>query len=288
MERRSCIQERDHVDKSEGLTENPEHCYIEYWHLKRRPFENVPDPRFYFPSEKHETARQRVLFGIRRHKGAVMLTGGIGCGKTLLSRALIMILPRSQYDVALVANPALPTSEFFREILHQFGLDDTGSKVAMLHRLDDRLLGNARAGIDTVLVVDEAQAIRCDRVFEELRLLMNFQLNDRPLMTLVLLGQPELRARVARIPQINQRIAVRYHLEPYTPTETCAYIRARMTAAGVRREVFTKEAIGSIFETSGGVSRVINTLCDYCLLFGAMQRLRAIDASLVAEAARAL
>jgi general secretion pathway protein A len=274
-------------DKARAVDAAENH-YEEYWHLKQRPFENVPDPRFYVPSDKHETARQRVLFGIHGRKGAVMLTGAVGCGKTLLSRALILSLPQSRYDVALVANPALPASEFFREILHQFGLDDGGSKVAMLHRLNDRLLSNARAGVDTVLVVDEAQAIRRDRVFEELRLLMNFQLNDRPLITLVLLGQPELRARVERIPQLNQRIAVRYHLEPFTPEETRAYIVARMAAAGVKREVFTKEAIGAIFDASNGVCRVINTLCDYCLLFGAMQRLLVVNATMVAQAANAL
>lgn len=260
--------------------------YEQYWGLRGRPFENVPDPRFYVPSANHETARQRILYGIQARKGALMLTGEIGCGKTLLSRALILNLPPSKYDVALVANPALPAADFLVEVLYQLGVEESGSKVHLLHRLNDRLLANYQKGLDTVVVVDEAQAIEEDRIFEDLRLLINFQLNDRFLMTLVLLGQPELKLRIAEIPQLNQRVAIRYHLDPFTVDETQRYLSARLAAVGVHHQIFTKDAAVLIHERSGGVCRVINTLGDGCLLVGSLEGARVIDTRLVEHACR--
>ncbi len=262
------------------------HHHTNHWGFQAAPFENVPDPEYYFPSEKHEEARQRLLYGIQAKKGAVMLTGEIGCGKTLLSRALILDLPQDQYDIALVTNPALPPLDFLTEILYQFGLETTGSKAELIHRLNARLLENQRKGLDTVLVVDEAQSIPDDYTFEDLRLLLNFQLNNRFLMTIVLLGQPELKGRVEGIPQLAQRIAVRYHLEPFSAEETRQYIRSRLKTAGTSEEVFTKDAVFEIVQRTRGVSRLINGLCDTCLFLGAQAQLREIDASVVGRAAR--
>lgn len=258
--------------------------YEDYWGLREAPFENVPDPRYYFPSVKHESARQRLRYGIQARKGAVMLTGEIGCGKTLLSRELIVNLPRSQYDIGLVANPALQAGEFLSEVLYQFGVEPAGSKVEQVRGLNERLLTNHEQGLDTVLIVDEAQAIEDDHVFEDLRLLLNFQLNHRFLLTLVLMGQPELKERVERNPQLNQRISIRYHLAPFNAEETRDYIVTRMTAAGCQHEVFTKDAACQIFEHTRGVCRLINTLCDLCLLLGAMDKAERIDAGLVDHA----
>ena len=251
--------------------------YEQHWGLQSPPFENVPDPRFYVPSIKHETARQRILYGIQARKGAVMLTGEIGSGKTLLSRALILNLPRAKYDVSLLANPSLPEKQFLGEILYQFGLPVGGSKSVQLRRLNEHLLSNARQGLDTVLVIDEAQTILEDRTFDEVRLLMNYQMNDRFLLTLVLLGQPELRERVSRIPQLMQRIAVRYHLERFDLEETQAYIHGRLAAAGCTRTVFAREAIEAIHRHTGGVCRLINALCDLCLFNGAQGKSDRID-----------
>jgi general secretion pathway protein A len=147
--------------------------------------------------------------------------------------------------------------------------------------LNERLQLNAQRGISSVLVVDEAQAIERVKAFEELRLLTNFQLNDRFLLTVVLIGQPELRLRVAGIPQLNQRIAVRAHLGPFTEEETMSYITARMNAVTHRAEVFTKEAIAVIYEQSRGIGRLINALCDQCLLGGAIEKVSQVDGQLV-------
>jgi general secretion pathway protein A len=258
--------------------------YEDYWGLQEAPFENVPDPRYYFPSVKHESARQRLRYGIQGRKGAVMLTGEIGCGKTLLSRELIVSLPRSQYDIALVTNPALQAGDFLSEVLYQFGIEPAGSKAEQVRRLNAKLLTNHEQGLETVLIVDEAQAIEDDHVFEDLRLLLNFQLNYRFLLTLVLMGQPELKARAERNPQLNQRISVRYHLAPFNAEETRDYIVTRMMTAGCRHEVFTKDAICRIYEHTCGVCRLINSLCDFCLLLGAIDKTERIDAGLVDQA----
>ena len=255
--------------------------YTLYWGLKAFPFDNVPDPRFYVPCSQHDAAHKWLSYGIQTRKGILLLTGDIGCGKTLLSRRLIVGLSPAQYDVALVANPALSPSELLDEVLSQFGLDIVPSKAGRLQTLNERLELNARRGINSVLVVDEAQAIESVKGFEELRLLTNFQLNDRFLLTVVLIGQPELRYRVEEIPQLNQRIAVRAHLGPFTAEQTTSYIAARMEVATHRTDVFTKEAVRVIFEQSKGIGRLINALCDHCLFAGAIEHVSEIDDRLV-------
>jgi general secretion pathway protein A len=255
--------------------------YTTYWGLRAFPFDNVPDPRFYVPCSQHDAAHRWLSYGIHTRKGILLLTGDIGCGKTLLSRRLIVGLSPARYDVALVANPALSPSELLDEVLSQFGLDLVQSKAARLQTLNTRLELNAQRGISSVLVVDEAQAIESVKGFEELRLLTNFQLNDRFLLTVVLIGQPELRHRVEEISQLNQRIAVRAHLGPFTAEETTSYIEARMGAATDRTDVFTKEAVTAIYEQSQGIGRLINALCDQCLFAGAIERLSQVDHRLV-------
>lgn len=270
-----------YATRDDDGTMNSEINYAMYWGLQTLPFDNVPDPRFYVPSTQHDTAHQWLSYGIRTRKGMLLLTGDIGCGKTLLSRRLVVGLSPTQYDVALVANPALSPSELLDEVLFQFGLDLVRSKAGRLRTLNERLQSNAQRGISSVLVVDEAQAIERVKAFEELRLLTNFQLNDRFLLTVVLIGQPELRHRIASIPQLNQRIAVRAHLGPFTAEETASYITVRMGVATHRTDVFTKEAMAVIYEQSQGIGRRINALCDQCLFAGAIESASQIDDRLV-------
>jgi len=208
--------------------------------------------------------------------------------RRIVSRRLIVGLLPAQYDVALVANPALSPSELLDEVLSQFGLGLVRSKAGRLRTLNARLELNARNGISSVLVVDEAQAIERVQAFEELRLLTNFQLNDRFLLTVVLIGQPELCHRIAEIPQLNQRIAVRAHLGPFTAEETTAYITARMGAATHRTDVFTKEAIAVIYDQSKGIGRLINALCDQCLFAGAVEHVSQIDDRIVQQVGKVI
>jgi general secretion pathway protein A len=258
--------------------------YTLYWGLAGFPFDNVPDPRFYVPCSQHDAAYRWLDYGVRNRKGMLLLTGDIGCGKTLLSRRLIVGLSPSQYDVALVANPALSPSELLDEVLSQFGLGLVQSKAGRLQTLNERLQLNAQHGISSVLVVDEAQAVESVKGFEELRLLTNFQLNNRFLLTVVLIGQPELRHLVEEIPQLNQRIAVRAHVGSFTAEETTSYIMGRMAAMTRRTDVFTKEAVAVIYEQTKGIGRLVNALCDRCLFAGAIERVSQIDARFVERA----
>lgn len=255
--------------------------YTKYWRLRAFPFDNVPDPRFYVPCSQHDAAHRWLSYGVQAGKGLLLLTGDVGCGKTLLSRRFIVGLLPARYDVALVVNPALSPSELLDEVLSQFGLGRMRSKGRRLQTLNERLQSNAQRGINSVLIVDEAQAIESAKGFEDLRLLTNFQLNDRFLLTIVLIGQPELRRRVAGIPQLNQRIAVRTHIGPFTSEETTSYIVARMGSVTERTDVFTKEAMARIYEQSKGIGRLINALCDQCLFAGAIEGVAQIDERLV-------
>jgi general secretion pathway protein A len=259
--------------------------YTEHWGLQEMPFENTPNPKYYFPSPNHEEALQRLLYGIEARKGAVILTGEIGCGKTLLSRTLMDHLAEDKYDTALIADPSFEDAQLFREVLYQLGIDSAGSELDLRHRLNDRLLDNLKRGVDTVLIIDEAQVIRDDQMFETLRLLLNFQLNDRFLLTLVLLGQPELRTRLQRLDQFYQRVAIRYHLGPFSEAEVASYIRFRLAVAGCKREIFTRDACSLIFQACGGIPRKVNTLCDLCLLLSAMEKATVVDRKIVGRAA---
>ncbi len=261
--------------------------YADYWGLKSLPFENVPDPRFYFPSSQHEEGLHRMLYAVTQRKGAAMLTGEVGCGKTLLSREFLSHLRDDRFNVAMITNPSFPAQQFLYEVLYQFGIETTGNrKVSMLHRFNEHLLNNDERQIQSVLVVDEAQTISDNQVLEELRLLLNFQRNDRFLLTLVLLGQPELREKLWTIPQFAQRIGLQYHLMPLEPSEVERYIKFRLLAAGGPEELFDGEAVQLISECSKGIPRVINNLCDLCLLSGCLAKASRIDAGLVQMVAR--
>ncbi|MFQ5930922.1 MAG: AAA family ATPase [Nitrospiraceae bacterium] len=262
-----------------------EKSYLGYWGLAELPFENVPDAKYYFPSPMHEEALHRLLYGIETQKGALMLTGEVGCGKTLISRALFGQLSSQEYDLALIANPSLEVNQFLGEVLYQLGIQSNGSKVELIHRLDTRLLENHKRGLKTVLVVDEAHIIHDELLFEELRLLLNFQLNNRFLLTLVLIGQPELNKRVLAIKQFAQRISIRYHLRTFNADETASYVKFRLKSASYVKEIFTPNAVRQVFKHSGGIPRNINTLCDLALLIGYMEKATKVDVPTIERAA---
>jgi len=259
--------------------------YEQYWGLTARPFQNVPDPNFLFMSPRHREALARLLYAVKYNKGAALLVGDVGCG----SRALILQLAEDKYDIGLIANPALPGNDFLEEIDTQLGVQPpSGGKAALLRGLNDRLLANAGEGKETVLIVDEAHSIRDPAVFEELRMLLNFQLNDRFLLTLIMLAQPEINEIIARLKQFEQRIAIRYHLTPLDEAETGRYITYRLQKAGAKRALFSQEALQLVWQHAQGVPRIINTLCDLCLLEGFASRVQDVDAALVKRVAASL
>jgi type II secretory pathway predicted ATPase ExeA len=242
--------------------------YLDYWGFSEFPFENVPDPDFFYFSKSHEEALTRLAYVAEMHKGGAMLSGDIGCGKTTLSKVYVNELSGDRYDVGLMINPKLSAKEFLQEILYQFGINDVpGTKVKCLRALNDKIIANYEEKKATLLIIDEAQLLD-ESTFEEIRLLLNFQLNDRFLMTVILLGQPELKEKVKNIEQLNQRIAIKYHLSPFNEEDTFSYIKFRQKAAGRDESAISEEAIERIYKHTNGVPRKINNLCDLSLLIG--------------------
>jgi general secretion pathway protein A len=258
--------------------------YEAYWELSEPPFDNSPNPKFFYLSPEHEEALVRLVYTVRHRKGCGMLTGEYGCGKTTLSRALIQRLEAERYEIGLLTNPSWTPVDFLREALYQLGVEaHEKTKSELLHQLNDLFFRNYRAGRDTVLIVDEAQLIEDDAVFEELRLLMNFQTDDRFLVTLLLIGSPELRERVRRLKHLDQRITIRYHLNTLDDAHTAAYVTHRLTMAGRGTPIFTDEAIRLIFDFTRGTPREINNLCDVALLVGYTKRVKEIGEKIIAE-----
>ena len=255
--------------------------YLEYWGLQKFPFENAPDPEFMYYSYEHEEALVRLVYAVRHNKGAVMLSGEIGCGKTMLSRVFIQQLPDSEFDVGLMTNPSLEPIDFLKEAIYQIGLNSqTNSKPELLSILNNRMLENSKDNRSMILIIDEAQLIYRDTL-EEIRLLLNFQLNDRYLLNLVLLGQPELREVIRGYKQLDQRIAIRYHLNPLNPDDTGKYISFRLEKAGRSENIFTSAAIEEIYSYSQGVPRKINNVCDLSLLIGFSVKTEKIDSDII-------
>jgi general secretion pathway protein A len=262
--------------------------FLEYWGLLKEPFVNVPDPEFLFPSAEHEEALMRLMYVIQGRRGAAVLSGDIGCGKTLVSRTLVRELPPQRYDAALVTSPILPPEEFLREIVYQFEGekgDGPRQKVDSLHAINHRMMTNYKSGKDTIVMVDEAHLVMDNKaILEELRLLLNFQLNDRFLLTLILIGQLDLEEKIRQVPALDQRIAIKYRLRPLTRKETVEYISFRTKKAGAKRELFSTGAAREIHYLAEGIPRRINSICDLCLLVGFEEKAPFIDKGIVEAA----
>ncbi|MFC1631953.1 ExeA family protein [Candidatus Omnitrophota bacterium] len=259
--------------------------YERYWQLKEKPFENTPDPRFMYYSRQHQDALALVLYATQEAKAAALLTGEYGSGKTLLSRILIdQLINNKFYEVALITNPALGPLQLIQELIYQLDNSDIkGEKTVLLHHFQEAVYNNFKQGKKTVIIIDEAQLIDDQRTFEELRLLLNFQLNNKFLVTLLLIGQPELIRKISDIPQLEQRMSVKFHLAELNKDESADYIRHRLAVSGRTAATFTREAQDLIYAYSCGVPRKINNLCDIALLIGSTRKAPEINKQIIED-----
>jgi len=264
--------------------------YLAYYGLTEPPFDITPNPRFLFYSAKHREAFNHVLYGIRERKGFVQLTGEVGAGKTTLCRAILDQLD-GHYATALILNPVMSAGELMKAVGIEFGLPVNGlDRLDTLGVINQFLLQQVERGKDSVLIIDEAQDLT-DELLEQVRLLSNLETDDRKLLQIVLLGQPELRDRLnnPRLRQLRQRITVRYHLPPLSRGEVNQYIQHRLEIAGAKgAPYFTQPALWRVYRYSQGIPRLLNAVCDKALLAGFVGQREEIDYRMVSRAVQEL
>jgi general secretion pathway protein A len=259
--------------------------YEKHWKLKKLPFENTPDTEFFFESEKHEEAFSRLSYVIEEKKSCAVLTGAYGTGKTLILRALESEFKKKGVVFSFVNNPRLDDLGLLKMILHNFtGYNVPARKEDVLMGLEKFLRDTYQDGKHVVVVIDEAQLIDDASVFEELRLLLNFQTETRFLATLLLSGQPELKGRLDSNKQFSQRVVLSYNLAPLDFEETKKYILHRLNISGVAERVFDDAAMDLLYKRSGGIPRWINNIANMSMLTAFSKNEQIIGAETVSEA----
>jgi len=259
--------------------------YTEYWKMTRLPFENAPDPAFFYESHSHQEALVRLSFAIQTRKAIALLTGDYGSGKTLLCRNVKKQLSPNEYRVALITNPSMDAIDLTREIAYQLGENiQTRSQYDVLHAFNNLLERHAAAKRHCTAIIDEAQVISNPAILEDLRLLLNHQMDGRFLLTLILSGQTELNDTIRSIPQMTQRVGLKFHIPHLANEEVEEYIKHRLRTAGVYTEIFEPDAVRMVAEFSDGNPRVINALCDMSLLTASLQAKPRVTISEVKDA----
>ena len=271
-------------------------AYEQFYGFAQPPFTLTPDPRFLYRSESHGEAIAQLLQAIRRKEGFIILTGDIGTGKTTSCRALLEQLDSSTFT-SLVLNPFLTIEELLREVLLDFGVVSreavrsgriaTASKHELISTLHDFLLSLMPIHGSAVLIIDEAQHISSP-VLEQIRIISNLETNESKLLQIVLVGQLNLLDALANadMRQLDQRISIRAKLKPLNREEVEAYIAHRLWVARASSAVtFDTEALDLAHLLTGGIPRIINLLCDRCLMLGAQMRVHRVTPAMVEESA---
>jgi general secretion pathway protein A len=258
--------------------------YVQYFGLSEKPFGLTPDPQFFFESKSHKEALDHLKFFLSQREGFAVIYGDVGLGKTTLARIFLRSLDRIVFNTALILNPIMDEAGLLREILKELGATETeGTKKELFDRLTNLLLAEHRRGKETLIVIDEAQLLS-EEVLEFIRILSNIETDKEKTLHIILVGQTEIieRLKAPHLRYLAQRITVVYRLQPLALDETDQYISYRLIKAGSQGSVHLEPgALQSIHDAARGVPRLINTICDRCLLALYSQSKKIVDEHIV-------
>ncbi len=260
--------------------------YEKFYGFTEQPFSNAADSRFFYESDQHSEAIVRILHGVKTMKGLVVMVGEMGAGKTLLARKLLDRLQTDEYEAALlvIVHTEISAEWLLRKIALQLGVAEPAeTKSAILTQLYNRLMEIYEQGKKAVVIIDEANMLQTREIFEEFRGLLNLEVPGRKLISVVLMGLPDLDKYLALDPPLMQRIAVKFTLKSLDPVSTGNYIKHRLSIVGCTREIFLPDAALTIYQFSKGIPRLINTLCDNCLLEGYLIKKEVISSTIVEQ-----
>ena len=257
--------------------------YEQFWNLDRSPFENTHDSQFYFASQTHQSALLKMRYVVENRQGAALLVGGIGFGKSFLMNQLVHELPAAHDPVARIIYPQLSPPEMLRFIAAELGQDDhpveSGGLDQVIRFIEARLRNFTEQGRNPLIIIDDAQLILDQGVFQALQLLLNFRQHGGIEFSMIFVGERSLLPQLQRLRQLDERLAVKAVLQPLNHEETAQYVEHRLRTAGSTRTIFEESAIESLFELSGGIPRKINRLCDLSLLVGYADNLNSISSA---------
>lgn len=258
--------------------------YAQHFGFEREPFSNAPDARFYFNSEQHRQSLQRLMYAVDSNKGLAVLIGGIGTGKTTLARRMLDCLPEDRYESSLLVmvHSGITPEWILTRIAMQLGVETPASdRLSLLKQLYDRLLQIEESGRRAVVLIDEAQMLQTRDLMEEFRGLLNLEIPSKKLLNIVFFGLPEVEDCLRLDEPLAQRVAVKYQLHSFTVETTTSYINHRLKIAGAGQAIFSDDAIPAIHRFTGGVPRLINTICDNCLFEAFMRKMDQVDITVV-------
>ncbi len=258
--------------------------YESFFGFREKPFSLLPDPGFLYPSKKHSMALTMLQYGLMNQAGITVITGEVGSGKTTLIRKLLSEID-DDISTGLISNTHESFGDLLQWVSMAFDLDYKGKdKIALYDAFANYVIDEYAKSKRTVLIIDEAQNLS-PSVLEELRMLSNINADKDQVMQLILVGQPELRETLQRqdLRQFAQRVSADYHLAPLLLSEAIAYIQHRLKVAGGNEDIFEVDACKIIWKYSGGIPRLINTICDTALVYAYAEQLKSVSRKLAAE-----
>jgi general secretion pathway protein A len=244
--------------------------YEQFFGLTAQPFSNAPDSKYYYDSVQHNEAMVRIMNAADTMNGLAVILGDIGTGKTMLARKVLEKMEQEEKYVEsllVMVHSEINASWLLRRIAMQIGIENPAdSKEGLLPQFFKRLMEIYESGKNAVVVIDEANMLKTKEIFEEFRGLLNLEVPGRKLLTLILIGMPELEEHLALDPPLQQRVAVKFRLKALDKEATKNYIKHRLKVAGAQREIFSDMSMERVFEFSKGTPRLINVMCDNALL----------------------